>query len=111
MNNHFEKNIQQQLDVSVTTLDAMTQSQLTQARYNALAHGGKTRNNLGRWVTGFASAAILGLLVITVMPTLQTQDSQQLAAISSGALLVSDMDDIDLYQNLEFYQWLEDSNG
>ncbi len=111
MNNNFEKNVQQQLDLSLTTLDAVTQSQLTQARYKALAHSERKRFNLSRWFTGFASAAVVALLVITVMPTtIQTQDNQQLAA-NPEWVLISDMDEIELYQNLEFYQWLEDSNG
>ena len=115
MSNNFEKNVKQQLDLSLTTLDAMTQSQLSQARYRALAHA-KTRNlNLGRWFTGLASAAVVALLVITLIPTTQIPDNQQLAnqqlATDSEWLLVSDMDEIELYQNLEFYQWLDDNAG
>lgn len=120
MNNNFEKNVKQQLDLSLTTLDAMTQSQLTQARYKALAHAETKRFNLGRWFTGIASVAIVALLVITVMPTTQLPDNQQRANQQQANLqlstdpewvLVSDMDEIELYRDLEFYQWLDDNAG
>ncbi len=113
MNNKFENNVKQQLDLSLTTLDAMTQSQLTQARYKALAHAETKRFDLGRWFTGLATAAVMALLVITVMPTTKLPDNQQLAnqqlASDPEWVLVSDMDEIELYQDLEFYQWLDDN--
>lgn len=111
--NHFEKNVKEQLDMSLTTLDARTQSQLTQARYKALSSTKKARFNLGQWFTGGVSIVLLALLVITVMPTMQSREDPLLAT-SPEWVLVSDMDDIELYQNLDFYQWLdqtEESNG
>jgi hypothetical protein len=115
MNNNFEKNVKQQLDLSLTTLDSITQSQLTQARYKALAHAQTKRLSLRRWFTGLASAAVAALLVITVMPTMQMPDNQQQAnqqlMIDSEWVLVSDIDEIQLYQDLEFYQWLDDNAG
>jgi len=115
INNNFEKNVKQQLDLSLTTLDAMTQSKLTQARYKALAHTETKRFNLGQWFTGIASLAVMALLVITVMPTLQTLDNKQQANLQLATepewVLVSDMDEIELYQDLEFYQWLDDNAG
>jgi len=126
MSNNFEKNVKQQLDMSLTTLDAMTQSQLTQARYKALAYAQTKHFNLGRWFTGLASAAVLALLVITVMPTLQTPVNQQLAITNTNQQLatnnqqqsadpewslVSDMDEIELYKNLAFYIWFDDTVG
>jgi hypothetical protein len=115
MNNNFEKNVKQQLDLSLTTLDAMTQSQLTQARYTALEHAETKRFNLGRWFTGIASVAVIALLVITVMPTMQIPDNLQQANLQLATgpewVLVSDMDEIELYQDLEFYQWLDDNAG
>lgn len=115
MNNNFEQNVKQQLDLSLTTLDAMTQSQLTQARYKALAHAEKKRFKLGQWLTGLASAAVVALLVITVMPTMQIADNHQQANLQLATdpewVIVSDMDEIELYQDLEFYQWLDDNAG
>lgn len=110
MNSDFEKNIKQQLDLSLTTLNGFTQSQLTQARYRALEHTKTKSLHLSRWIAGFTSAAAVALLVLTLIPTMQIPDNQQLAA-GPEQLLVSDMVDIDLYQNLEFYQWLDDSLG
>lgn len=115
MNNNFEKNVKQQLDLSLTTLDAMTQSKLTQARYKALAQAETKTFNLGRWFTGIASVAVVALLVITVMPTMQILDNQQQANLQLATdpewVLVSDIDEIELYQDLEFYQWLDDNAG
>lgn len=115
MNNDFEKNVKQQLDLSLNSLDAATQSRLTQARYKALEQAKTNNFNLGRWLTGFASAAVVALLVIMVMPTIQTPAPQQLATnnqpipADSQWLLVSDMDEIELYQYLDFYKWLDDN--
>jgi|GEM_PF-1569796 len=127
MNNNFEKNVKQQLDISLTTLDAMTQSQLTQARYKALSYAPtKRRSNFGRWFTGLASAAVVALLVITVMPSLQTPVNQQLAITHTNQqlatnnqqltadpqwILISDIDEIELYKNLAFYIWFDDTVG
>tara|TARA_R110001606_G_scaffold395664_2_gene568391 strand:+ start:6824 stop:7219 length:396 start_codon:yes stop_codon:yes gene_type:complete len=126
MNNNFEKNVKQQLDMSVTTLDAMTQSQLTQARYKALAYAQTKRLNISRWFTGLASAAVVALLVITVMPTQQTPVNQQVAVTNTNQqlatsnqqlaadpewLLASDTDEIELYKNLAFYIWFDDTVG
>lgn len=107
MSNNFEKNIQQQLNISLTTLDASTQSQLAQSRNKALTNIKKSRFNIGQWFTGFATAATLALLVITVMPS---SDNTLISSSPDWVL----MSDIELYQDLDFYQWLdetEESNG
>ncbi|HDY84100.1 MAG TPA: hypothetical protein ENH74_00230 [Methylophaga sp.] len=115
MNNNFENDVKQQLDLSVTTLDAMTQSQLTQARYKALEQAKTKDTHLSRWFTGLASATIVTLLVMTIMPTNQTSSIPIPAIASSPAWILvsdtSDMNDLELYQYLDFYQWVEDTEG
>lgn len=117
MNNNFEKNVKQQLDVSLTTIDAATQSRLTQARYKALEHAKTKNTHLSRWLTGLTSAAVVALLVIMIMPTIQTPETEQLVTNNQQLttapewLLVSDMDEIELYQYLDFYKWLDDNAG
>lgn len=105
MNNNFEKNVQQQLDISLNTLDAATQSQLSQARYKALAAAKKTKFKLGQWFSGLTTAVVLALLVMVVMPT-QKSPTHLLLETSPDWVLVSDLE---LYQDLDFYQWLDET--
>lgn len=111
MSKKFENTVKQQLDMSLSTLDAVTQSQLTHARYQALKQIETKASWLG-WFTGLASMAILTLLVITAMPSIQTQNNPVLATSPEWVLVsdIADIDDIDLYQNLDFYQWLDNTS-
>lgn len=106
MSNNFEKNVKQQLDMSLKTLDAATQSQLSRARYKALAGAKNTKFKLSHRFGGLTAAAALTLLVITVMPTLQSPANLLLETSPDWVL----MSDIELYQDLEFYQWLDETS-
>lgn len=116
MKNHFENNVKHQLDSSVKTLDAMTQSRLSQARYNALQFALSKRIHLGLWFTGSASAGVFALLVVMLMPASpQIQNSPVVVTATSPEWVlvtdISDVGEIELYQYLDFYQWLEDTDS
>ncbi len=98
-----------QLDEGVATLDGATRSRLTQARYRALA----TRHRR-IWIWPAAGGALLAsLLGISVWlgqaPSPAPVHSAPLA--STDFQLLTDSDSIELYQEIEFLEWLEETGG
>lgn len=96
------QNIRRSLDESVEQLDAATLSRLNQARQHALR--ARTRPHLLLPVSalGAATAASLALFLWW----------QQPAPLAEPGLwedfeIVAGQPDLDFYQNLEFYQWLD----
>ncbi len=93
------------LDESLTHIDGATLSRLTQARHAALEQA-VVRPYL-RWrapLGGLAGAAVLSLALFVGInapqvesPSLAVADFEMLASVEGP----------DLYDNLEFYQWLE----
>lgn len=107
------------LDESAAGLDAQTLSRLNRARQAALA-GARPRAQ--RWFipTGLASACVLLLAVAAwhayVPPGgVAATPALPLTAAGGDIDLVSSDDSLELYQNLEFYAWLDaqdqDSDG
>lgn len=102
------------LDQSAQGLDAATLSRLNRVRQAALAHA--RPHAAPRWFlpTGLASACVLLLAVAAWHVYAPSGNSTRLpvlpvaAASSGGDLdLVSSDDSLELYQNLEFYAWLD----
>ena len=102
------------LDTSALDLDAATLSRLNRARRAALEQ--RHRPSL-RWLlpTGLASACML-MLALGVWLTRAPQHRDATSAHTSKMAvslqpddldMVSGNDNLDLYQNLEFYAWLD----
>jgi hypothetical protein len=93
--------IKQQLDNSVDALDAVTCARLQAARLNALQTQGRRI-----WAIYAAPALMASLLVFSLAVFISTQPP-------GGATLMEDIqmlganEEIDFYENLEFYQWLD----
>ncbi|MFW5450188.1 MAG: DUF3619 family protein [Methylophagaceae bacterium] len=107
----FETNVKQQLDESVGQLDAATLSKLNQARRFALSQKTKIRSPYFTWLTGLASTAAVAMLVISIMPHSPEQVMPVLATEQWDILAMDNKEELDLYSELEFYQWLDDING
>lgn len=100
------------LDQSADALDAATLSRLNRARQVALAHA--RPRSAQRWFlpAGLAGASMLMLAVATwhsYAPSGGLALPLTAAASSSGSEfdLVSGDEGLELYQNLEFYAWLD----
>ena len=102
------------LDQSADNLDAATLSRLNRARQAALAR----RRGLPRrwaWSAGLAGAAVA--LFGVAVGRHQRFDAPGIgtttAPFQAGDIdfLTSDDDALDLYENLDFYAWLEKQNG
>ncbi|MEO5626235.1 MAG: DUF3619 family protein [Dokdonella sp.] len=104
------------LDESTDALDAATLSRLNRARQAALA---QRRPALSRWMigAGFAGAALALLLAFGIGQRHTPSPAGAPVAIEQvgdADALASD-DNLDLYENLDFYAWLDaqqqDGNG
>jgi hypothetical protein len=97
--------IRKELDDSCESLDAETLSKLNRARHRAL----KATPRRSLWLVplaGVATAASIGLLSINLFTTQVSHGPQ--ADFVEDIELLSSSEDLDFYQNLEFYLWLED---
>ena len=104
------------LDESARHLDAATLSRLNRARQAALAQ----RRVQRRWIGGaaFAGAAVLALALGIGLHHRYGAPMSRGAAQDAGALqpgdidiLTSDDDSLDLYEDLDFYAWLDKQGG
>lgn len=95
--------IKARLDQSTEELDERTLRALKVARHEALAQQDRPSKNW--WpVTGLAAFAGIALLVVGLV-TIQFNDSVMLEEVEDLPMLTAG-DDLELYENLEFYQWL-----
>ncbi|MGD8559677.1 MAG: hypothetical protein PVF34_06640 [Gammaproteobacteria bacterium] len=101
------------LDDSVERLDADTRSRLVHIRSQAVQAAGMPRAaRMNRWLVpaggGLAAAAAL-LLVVALGPdrpsSLDLQQPKPMAVLEDLQIL-TDSEEIEFYQNLEFYEWL-----
>lgn len=89
-----------ELEQGAATLDAVTAARLRAARARALEAIPRHRH-LPAWLP----AAAVALLLLAVTAVLQLQP--QLAEQESIELMSTLDEDYELYENLEFYEWLE----
>lgn len=97
------KNIKQTLDQQ--TLDSDTTRRLKQARALAL------QPTQAWWRTSYAVPAMALASLVSISLVLNLQLNQETSGITQDSIevfeLLSDRDDIELYENLEFYVWLD----
>jgi hypothetical protein len=96
------------LDASSASLDAATLSRLNRARHGALASRRRTR----RWASGgFAVIGASAIALVLAFGLQRTEPMRDAAPSIPAALVDEDTppgDELDLYENTEFYAWLED---
>jgi len=104
--------IKHRFDQSVDQIDAGTLSGLNSIRHNALKRSepfsisGLTVVNpfLKRALTPLVAVACVAIIIFTLVQP----DSSSSPFIAEDIEMLSTSDGIDFYENLEFYQWLED---
>lgn len=99
-------NTVRQLDESARDLDAATLSRLNRARQAALSEVRRKRSAWSMWLPGLVVAMGLTLAVGLLLrpgvtPTVPFVDPAQDFA------MLSEADDLDMYEDLEFYAWLD----
>lgn len=112
-NNAFLANVRDELDKSCDRLDGHTQSRLNSIRHAALEHGQKTGgNSLLAPFGGLVTACVLVLVVSLMFP------GQPQTPVPSNPGTTTPLEDLDIlsnaeslefFENLEFYQWLEEN--
>ncbi len=113
-NRAFKGKIRQALDQEADTLDESVLRRLQEARQTALlqkkSHFYLPPSSL-KWITattaGMALAGFLGFVVtLQIMPT---KDLNSTLALFDDFEVLNDESELDLYIQLDFYQWLDES--
>ena len=107
----FEERARALFEDSVERLDAGTRSKLTQARNRALdeVNAGRVRR---RWLWAPVGGAALAAVVAVVMVSGGLRSGTETGA---GAMaledidIVADSENLDMLEDVEFYQWLDDA--
>ena len=101
---NLEKSLRSAFDESVDNLDQGTANSIRRVREQALY--GKTGMHAGLWIpaAAFASVCMAAIIYLSLpapnQPQIEVDDFEML----------SSTENIELYEDLEFYQWLEDSD-
>lgn len=100
----LEKNIRVELDRAADDIDAATLSRIRQIRARAIERTDAGVTNWFGVVSGALATTCVMLFAVMIMlnnePVVTPLPAEDLEMISS-------LDELDLYQDLEFYQWLE----
>ena len=109
MNEHnedkFEANIKQALDNGVDAIDAHTLSRIRQVRARAVEKAEvKSVNWFGVMSGALATACVM---VFAVMILLESPTPMQAVPVDDIEL-ISSSDNLELFEELEFYEWLDE---
>ena len=103
------RNIKQTLDDSVESLDGNTLSRIRQIRAQAIGKAidkaGAQQSNWSVIMTGALATACV--MVFAVMILLKSPVSNHTVPLDDLDL-ISSSESLELYEDLEFYEWLED---
>jgi hypothetical protein len=113
----FLKQAKQVLDEGADNLDAATRSRLNQARQVALQGlDGNTRYRAKSW--WMLPAGGVAMAAIAILGSVMYFRTSGLIALPQNSIsdleIVASRDQLDMYENLDFYQWLvveEDANA
>jgi hypothetical protein len=104
--------IKQQLDNM--TVDDKTLQGLKLARYRALDSEQTRSNWKNNWLNWKPAAAMASVVVISITVWLSSNPSNQLQPVVESLTeienieMLSSTDELEMYQNLEFYLWLDE---
>jgi hypothetical protein len=100
----FIAQVKQQLDSSCAALDGATLSRLHSMRSTAVAAKRSDRSWYWWSLSGLATACAF-LVMVSVLQQEPVQSVTEVAVLEDLDLL-TDSEEIDLYEDYEFYQWL-----
>lgn len=102
---------QQLRDRAEAEIDGETLSRLTQARHRALEQTTQKKRRLSSWPLPVGVAASVMAAVIVVMMWQGMNESPILEQVSSEEMALVASEDIEFFEELEFYEWLESENA
>jgi NifB/MoaA-like Fe-S oxidoreductase len=101
----FARRARDLFDASVDELDASTRSALNQGRQRALA---ELQGGSGHWMRWVPAAGVAAAVVVAVMVALPGPNGgDQLPATIGDMEILLDEDSIDMFEELEFYSWID----
>ena len=100
----LNENIKQTLDNSIDEIDTATLAKVHQVRARAIDRIGLQNNNGFGFIAGGLAAACVMLFAVMIL--LQSPDNSQ-GLPANDIELISSSDDLELFEDLEFYEWLE----
>lgn len=98
------RQLSEQLDKAEAQLDAHTLRDLRSARHKALSRLQKSRR---LWQPVSLAAVAASVMTLTIGLQLMQRTAVSTVPALEDMQLLSTSDDLELYENLEFYQWLE----
>lgn len=103
--------VKRTLDTSADELDATTLAKLRRIRHDALTFSGQSTRPPRRWwiPVGAIGTTVVAALVATWMTTAVAPQAH-VDGIEDIDLLAS-ADNTDLYEQMDFYEWLESQQG
>lgn len=118
----FKESMQAHLDSKLDNLDYNVTSQLSAARYRALAleqTSSKTARSWFDWTNALGATAVLAIAVFLGMqfypsdsaPGIDTAEQVAQQVLIEDLNLLSASDEIEFYQSVEFLEWMESNSG
>lgn len=103
--NEINTNIKQALDDSISKLDANTLSKIRQVRAQAVDKVNSGQHNWSGVMSG--AVAMTCVMIVAVMILLESPTQTNLVPLDDLDL-ISSSESLELYEDLEFYEWLEE---
>lgn len=101
-----EQLLAERLRDSEQSLDTDTVTRLAQLREQALQEGGR-QQGLPHWQGWLVAASVAAIALLVALPQRQpSAPLQDVDTLEEMALQEGLDEDLDLYENLEFYEWL-----
>ena len=104
----FVAGIRRQLDRSCDALDGQTLSRLNRIRHAALERKQARASRLLLPFGGFVTACVL-VLSVTLFAPGTAPDPDAVASPLEDIEILTTSDSLELYEDYEFYQWLEEN--
>lgn len=106
----LEQQVKKQLDDSIEDLDPAITRRLQQARYSAIEKASTNKGWAFYQQAKYAMFAI-AIVAVTLLYNVNVNDSAQTTlAMESDIEMLTSNESLDLMQDLEFMQWLAESN-
>ena len=97
--------VRQHLDASLEVLDQATLDRLAHARHAALVNAQSDRGNKPSWLLPVGALASIGVMLLA-LGLLINSSSTLIPSTTLDIELLSSSEQLDTYDNLDFYRWL-----
>ena len=104
------RRVRAQLDQGAQRLNVYTAQKLAQARTAAVNGERVPRTARSWWLPALGAGVAAALVVVVTLQVVRAPDTVVADAAAFDLELLTSHDDLELYQELEFYAWLDDEN-